>query len=149
MTPGGAPSTGRIGTGRIGTGRIGTGRIGTGRIEIRDLRAFGVHGALSHERERAQPFSVDLDAWFDVSTAAGSDRLTDTVDYGTLAEAVAEVVSGTSFALLEALAAAITRRVLEGERRVTRVEIVVRKMRPPVAVDVGSVGVRLVHVRRP
>jgi 7,8-dihydroneopterin aldolase/epimerase/oxygenase len=126
-----------------------TGRIETGRIEIRDLRAFGLHGVLPHERQRAQPFSVDLDAWFDVSVAAGSDDLSDTVDYGALAEGVAEVVSGTSFGLLEALAAAITRRVLEGEPRVTRVEVVVRKLRAPVAVDVGSVGVRLVHVRRP
>ncbi len=120
----------------------------TGRIEIRDLRAFGVHGVLAHERERAQPFSVDVDAWFDVSAAAASDALGDTVDYGALASAVADVVSGASFALLEALAAAISRRVLDEEPRVTRVEVTVRKMRPPVDVDVGSVGVRVVDVRR-
>lgn len=126
-----------------------TGRIETGRIEIRDLRAFGVHGVLPHERERAQPFSVDLETWFDVSAAAASDDLCDTVDYGALAQAVAGVVTGTSFALLEALAAAIARRVLDDEPRVTRVEVVVRKLRPPVAVDLGSVGVRLVDVRRP
>ncbi len=125
------------------------GRIGTGRIEIRELRAFGVHGVLPHERERAQPFSVDLDVWFDVSAAASSDDLSDTVDYGALAQTVAGIVTGASFALLEALAAAITRRVLDDDPRVTRVEVVVRKVRPPVAVDVGSVGVRLVDVRRP
>lgn len=120
----------------------------TGRIEIRDLRAFGVHGVLDHERERAQPFSVDVDASLDVSSAAESDALGDTVDYGALASAVAAVVRETSFALLEALAAAIARRVLAEDSRVTRVEVVVRKMRPPVAVDVGSVGVRVVDVRR-
>jgi len=126
----------------------GSGPIGTGRIEIRDLRAFGVHGVLPHEHERSQPFSVDLDAWFDISTAARSDELSDTVDYGALATAVAGTISETSFALLEALAAAIARRVLDDAPRVTRVEVVVRKMRPPIAVDVGSVGVRLVDVRR-
>ncbi len=121
----------------------------TGRIEIRDLRAFGLHGVLPHERERAQPFSVDLDAYFDVSPASASDALADTVDYGALVQQVAEVVSGTSFSLLEALAAAVARRVLDDEPRVARVEVVVRKMRPPVDVDVGSVGVRVVDVRRP
>jgi dihydroneopterin aldolase len=119
----------------------------TGRIEIRDLRAFGLHGVLPHERERAQPFSVDLDAYFDVSPAAASDALADTVDYGALVQQVAEVVCGTSFSLLEALAAAVARRVLDDDR-VARVEVVVRKMRPPVDVDVGSVGVRVVDVRR-
>lgn len=121
----------------------------TGRIEIRDLRAFGVHGVLPHEREREQPFSVDVDASFDAGPAAESDALGDTVDYGALTSAVAAVVSGTSFALLESLASAIAHRVLHDEPRVTRVEVAVRKMRPPVAVDVGSVGVRVVDVRRP
>lgn len=119
----------------------------TGRIEIRDLRALGLHGVLPHERERAQPFSVDLDAYFDVSPASASDALADTVDYGALVQQVAQVVSGTSFSLLEALAAAICRRVLD-DPRVARVEVVVRKMRPPVDVDVGSIGVRVVDVRR-
>ena len=126
-----------------------TGAPSTGRIEIRDLRAFGVHGVLPEERERAQPFSVDLDAYVDVSPAAASDALADTVDYGALVRRVAEVVSGTSYSLLEALAAAICRRVLDDDPRVARVEVAVRKMRPPVAVDVGSVGVRVVDVRRP
>lgn len=121
----------------------------TGRIEIRDLRAFGVHGVLPQERERAQPFSVDVEADLDVSAAARSDDLSETVDYGALAMAVEDVVARSSFALLEALAAAIARRVLDDQPRVTRVEVVVRKVRPPVAVDMGSVGVRLVDVRPP
>jgi dihydroneopterin aldolase len=121
---------------------------GRGRIEIRDLRAFGVHGVLPHEREGAQPFSIDLDATFDARAAAASDDLSDTVDYGALSAAVAAVVTGTSFQLLEALAAAIARRVLDEAPRVTRVEVVVRKLRPPVSVDVGSIGVRFADERR-
>jgi dihydroneopterin aldolase len=120
----------------------------TGRIEIRDLRALGVHGALPHERLRAQPFSVDIDASFDAAAAAGSDALGDTVDYGAVASSAAGVVSRTSFALLEALAATIARQVLDDHPRVTRVEVVVRKVRPPVDADVGSVGVRVVDERR-
>ncbi|MDA8075815.1 MAG: dihydroneopterin aldolase [Actinomycetota bacterium] len=121
----------------------------TGRIEIRDLRVLGVHGVLPHERMRAQPFSVDVDASFDVAAAAESDALGDTVDYGAVASSAAGVVSHRSFALMEALAAAIARQVLDEHPRVTRAEVVVRKVRPPVDVDVGSVGVRVVDERRP
>jgi dihydroneopterin aldolase len=120
----------------------------TGAICVRDLRALGVHGVLAHEQEHAQPFSVDVDAFFDVDAAARSDALADTVDYGALVGAVEAVVTATSFRLLEALAAAIARRVLDEHRQVTRVEVVVRKVRPPVAVDVGSIAVRVVDDRR-
>ncbi|MDA8312381.1 MAG: dihydroneopterin aldolase [Actinomycetota bacterium] len=120
----------------------------TGRLEIRDLRALGVHGVLAHEREQAQPFSVDVDAFLDVAAAAGSDELGETVDYGALAAAVENVVAGTSFRLLEALAAAIARRVLDDHPAVARVEVVVRKVRPPIALDVGSIGVRVAQTRR-
>ena len=74
------------------------------RIEIRDLRLLGVHGVLPEERERAQPFSVDIVAWVDMAAAQESDALVDTVDYGALAQVAADVVSTHSFALVEALA---------------------------------------------
>lgn len=119
----------------------------TGRIEIRDLRALGVHGVLPVERERRQPFSVDVDAWLDVAGASASDALGDTVDYGALATLVATVVQETSFSLLEALAAEIARRILTEHPRIERVGVTLRKMRPPVELDVGSLGVHVVHDR--
>ena len=54
----------------------------TDRVEIGDLRVLGVHGVLPEERERAQPFSVDIVAWVDTEAAQQSDDLADTVDYG-------------------------------------------------------------------
>lgn len=120
----------------------------TGRIEIRDLRALGVCGVLGHEREAPQPLSVDVSASFDVSPAASSDALGDTVDYGALAHLVAATVEESSFFLLEALAGEIARRVLDAEPQVERVEVAVRKLRPPVPVDVGSIGVHVVDARR-
>ena len=50
------------------------------RIEIRDLRVLGVHGVLPEERDRAQPFAVDIVAWVDTTAAQKSDDLADTVD---------------------------------------------------------------------
>ena len=51
------------------------------RIELRGLRAMGVHGAFPEERRQAQPFEIDVDVESDLSTAGRSDQLRDTVDY--------------------------------------------------------------------
>lgn len=113
------------------------------RIEVRALRVVATHGALPEERERAQPFELDLDVWVDTGAAGASDQLTDTVDYGTVVERVAALVRDTSFTLLEALAEAVALAVSEVDARVERVAVTVRKLRPPIGEDVGSVGVRL------
>jgi dihydroneopterin aldolase len=114
------------------------------RIELRGLRVVGTHGVLPEEQSRAQPFEVDLDLEADLGPAGRSDRLADTVDYGALAEQVAAVVSGERHALLERLAARIADTVLD-DRRVTSVTVTLRKLRPPVPVDMASAGVRVVR----
>ena len=116
------------------------------RIELRGLRLLGVHGALDEERGRAQPFEVDLDVEADLAAAARSDDLSDTVDYGALVEAMARVVGSERYALLESLAERIAEVALADER-VQAVSVAVRKLRPPVAADLGTAGVRITRVR--
>ncbi len=113
------------------------------RIEIRDLRVTGIHGVLPEERDRAQPFSVDIVAWVDMEAAQHSDDLVDTVDYGALAQAAADVVGGRSYRLLEALGGRLASALLIVDPRLEAVEVAVRKLRPPLALDVGSTGVRV------
>jgi dihydroneopterin aldolase len=117
---------------------------GTGdRIRLRALRVVGTHGVLAEEQERAQPFEVDLDLSVDLALAAVTDRLSDTVDYGEVARTASVVVSERSFALLEALAGAVAEAVLASDIRITYVTVHLRKLRPPVPLDLGSVGVRI------
>jgi dihydroneopterin aldolase/2-amino-4-hydroxy-6-hydroxymethyldihydropteridine diphosphokinase len=121
------------------------------RIEIRGIRALGVHGALPSEQDQPQPFELDLLLEADLEPAGCSDDLATTVDYGRVAVEVCAVVASERHQLLESLAASVARCVL-AEERVVAVTVVVRKLRPPVPVDVGSVGVRITrrldHVRR-
>lgn len=112
------------------------------RIELRGLRVVGTHGALAEEQVRAQPFEVDLDVELDLSTAGRTDALDDTLDYGGLADRVTSIVASERHVLLEKLATRIADEVLHDER-VTAVEVVVRKLRPPVPVDLDTAGVRL------
>jgi dihydroneopterin aldolase len=111
-------------------------------IQLRGLRAVGTHGVLPEERQRAQPFEVDIDIAADLSEAGRSDALADTVDYAAIADLVAAEVAGRHADLLEHLADRIAGRVLAaGGRRVTSVSVTVRKLRPPLPLDLSSVSV--------
>ncbi len=118
-----------------------------GRIEIRSLRVVATHGALLEERERPQPFELDIDLELDTGPAAHSDRLEDTVDYGAAAVRAAELVRSTSFLLLEALAAALAAAMVGLDERVLAAHVTVRKLRPPIQEDIASVGVRVTRRR--
>ena len=113
-------------------------------IQLRGLRVVGTHGALPEEKHRAQPFEIDLDLAVDLGLAVASDRLADTVDYAGVADRAAAIVSGpTSYELLEALAGAIAVATLASDLRIVAVTVGVRKLQPPLAVDIATVGVRI------
>ena len=118
------------------------------RIEIRDLRVVGVHGVLPEERERAQPFSLDIVAWVDMA-AAQCERVTRWPIRSTY-EAPwprrrptwwRSVPSNCSKPWPGRLADAL----LVTDPRLRAVEVTVRKLRPPLALDLASTGVRLLR----
>ena len=110
------------------------------RIELRGLRVVGTHGVLPEEKQRPQPFEVDLDVEADLRNAGASDRLEDTVDYGALAEHVTSIVSNERHALIERLAERIAECVL-ADPRAMAVTVTVRKLRPPVPVTLETAAV--------
>jgi dihydroneopterin aldolase len=112
------------------------------RIEIRGLRLLGAHGALPGEQEQAQLFEIDLDVEVDAGIPGKSDDLADALDYGTVVEIAARTVVDSHFQLLEALAEALAARVL-GHGGASAVTVGVRKLRPPIAADLASVGIRI------
>jgi len=116
-------------------------------IEIRGLRVLGTHGALPHEQLAPQPFEIDLRLEADLAPAGASDHLADTIDYGVVVDRVVGLVAGERFALLEALATSVTDAVLAIDGRLSAVTLTLRKMRPPLAADVSSVGVEMRRVR--
>lgn len=86
------------------------------RIALRNVRAHGRHGANLGERDREQPFDIDLVVELDASDAERTDDLSDTIDYAALHRRLVTLVSDTSFALLERLGAALLDAVFENER---------------------------------
>ena len=114
-------------------------------IEVRGIRAVGVIGVLPEEKERAQPFEVDLVIDCDLAEAGATDDLGATVNYGHAASRAVAVITGETHELLERVAQRIAEEVLAMDRA-EAVEVTVKKLRPPVAFDADFTAVR---IRRP
>jgi len=120
------------------------------RLALRNMRFQARHGVLPHEKTDAQPFEVDLVLHADLSAAARTDALADTVDYAALFDLVRAIVTGPSFDLVEALADAVARAVLTATDPglVDAVEVRVRKPQAPIDGDLDTVEAALLR-RRP
>ena len=112
------------------------------RITLRGMRFLGRHGVELEERMEPQPFDVDVILRGDLSAAAASDDLADTVDYSAVFTLVGEVVEGRSYRLIEALAGAIADAVLAAQP-IDDVEVRVRKPTAPLPGAFETVEVRL------
>jgi dihydroneopterin aldolase len=91
-------------------------------------------------------FVVDLELAVDLAAAGRTDDLDQTVDYGSLAGRVAEVVGGRSRNLLEAVAEDVAQLVLADER-VRQVRVRVAKPQAPLPVD-AAVAVEITRDRQ-
>ncbi|MEM9036119.1 MAG: 2-amino-4-hydroxy-6-hydroxymethyldihydropteridine diphosphokinase [Actinomycetota bacterium] len=116
------------------------------RIELRAIRAVGTIGVLPEEQARPQPFEIDLVLEVDARSAGRTDDLEQSVDYGVAIALAVKVIEQEETLLLERVATRITEEIL-GLARVDAVEVVVRKLRPPVPEDIASTGVRIRRTR--
>jgi dihydroneopterin aldolase len=117
------------------------------RIELRGLHLAGIVGVLAHEQAQPQPLEVDIDVRLDLHAAGQEDDLGATVDYGALCAVAEQVVSTTRYALLEALADHLASALLAVDPRIDAVTLAVRKLRPPVAQQLSTSGVRITRER--
>lgn len=116
------------------------------RIALRGIEVFGHHGVLAHERELGQAFLIDAELELDLAPAGTSDDLGDTVDYGALAGALADVVRDERHDLIERLATRLC-EVCLGDRRVTAATVTVHKPHAPVPVPLADVTVTVRRTR--
>ncbi len=110
------------------------------RIALTGLRVRGFHGVFPQERRDGQEFVVDAVLSLDVTGAAATDDLASTVDYGSLAQRLADVVAGEPVNLLETLAGRLA-DVCLADPRVTAVEVTVHKPHAPIPLSFDDVSV--------
>jgi dihydroneopterin aldolase len=117
------------------------------RIRLTGLRVFGYHGVYPDERRDGQDFVVDADLELDTVPAAVSDDVADTVHYGELASALAQVVAGPPVDLLETLAQRLA-DVCLADPRVQAATVTIHKPQAPIPHEFADVAVTIRRTRR-
>ena len=112
------------------------------RLVVRGLTVRGHHGVFEHERRDGQEFVIDLVLGVDTGTAARSDDLQDTVDYGTLVEEVRTAVTDDPVDLIETLAQRIADVCLRNAL-VETVEVTVHKPHAPIEATFDDVALTI------
>ncbi len=126
--------------------RPAAGRDTTDRLAVRGIEAVGRHGVLDFERRDGQVFAVDLVLGLDTRSAARSDDLRDTVDYGTLVAQVKKAIETDPVNLIETLAERISGICL-ADTRVQWSEVTVHKPDAPIDATFADVALTILRSR--
>lgn len=117
-----------------------------GKIKLNNIRLHAWHGCLKEESIIGSDYSVDVEVEGQLSSAATTDKLSDTIDYVHLNNIVKEEMAVKS-KLLENVAQRILNRIFEEIALVYWAQICVSKINPPIGGDVESVTVCLAQER--
>ena len=82
-------------------------------VYIRDLKIETVIGIYDWERETLQTLRFDLEMDWDIRQAAQSDDISNTLDYGAVANVLVEFVANSRYLLIERLAEEVAQLLLK------------------------------------
>ena len=116
------------------------------RIFINGLALHAYHGVMAHEAKVGQTFTIDLDLDIDLSDAARSDKIADTVSYDTVVDARAQAFCAQRYRLVEAAAGA-SPMLFSQLSRASLGPVTIHKPHAPIAATFSDVGVTLVRRR--
>ena len=118
----------------------------TDELTVRGIECFGHHGVFEFEKREGQIFVIDLTLGLDTSTAAASDDLRDTVDYGSLVASVKAAVEKDPVDLIETLAQRIADICLT-DARVKWARVCVHKPDAPIDATFSDVTLMITRKR--
>ncbi|WP_418908016.1 2-amino-4-hydroxy-6-hydroxymethyldihydropteridine diphosphokinase [Glutamicibacter endophyticus] len=113
------------------------------RISIQGISATGYHGVFDHEKRDGQIFVVDVVLHTEITRAALSDNVADTVHYGEVSELVVAQIQAGPWDLIEKLAVQIAEAILVGYRSVRTVDVTVHKPQAPIPVPFSDVAIEI------
>ncbi len=101
-------------------------------IRILGAEIYARHGVGEAERSIGGRYSFDIDIEADISAAAASDHLEDTVNYQEAYELARDILTGTNRRLLESLVVAIADALLNRFPVAQSVTVRLRKLSVPI-----------------
>ena len=118
------------------------------RIFITGLSLHAYHGVMPHEAKVGQTFTIDLELDIDLSEAARTDKVVDTVSYDKVVDCASEAFCGQRFRLIEAAAGRVADAVLAAFARVQAIKVTIHTPHAPIAATFDDVGVVLLRGRK-
>lgn len=115
-------------------------------LSVAGIECFAHHGVFDFERREGQVFVVDLALGIDTSSAAQTDDLQDTVDYGTLVAKVKTAVEKDPVDLIETVAQRIADVCLL-DARVQWAQVTIHKPQAPIEAKFADVTLTITRRR--
>lgn len=116
------------------------------KIWIRGLRVFAYHGVNPEEKEKGQPFELDVALGVDLHKPGATDDLHDTVNYSKVSKRIVAVMLAQKDDLIERAASRVAETILK-EFPVDEVTVCLKKPRAPIAADFDYVAVEITRRR--
>lgn len=116
------------------------------RVGLKGMLFYAYHGTSREEQATGRRYEVDCDCWLDTRNSAATDRITQTIDYTTIYERTAAIMTGTPVTLIETLAEQIASSMLSSSM-VEAVTVCVRKLHPPINGQVEAAEVEIHRTR--
>jgi dihydroneopterin aldolase len=110
------------------------------KVFIKGLVLYSLIGVYDFERHAKQRLILDIEIDANLKLAGCSDNVTDTLDYGAIAERLAQIASRSSYQLLEALGEEMVNMILS-DFNVSAVSLTINK--PDILDNVEGVGIVL------
>jgi dihydroneopterin aldolase len=114
------------------------------KVIIQGLTLYALIGVYDFERHQKQRVMADVVLYTNLTEAAVSDDVSDTLDYGKVAERLAQIAEASSYKLLEALAKQMIDTVF-AEFAVNALELQLSK--PDILDNAQNVGVSFYRER--
>jgi dihydroneopterin aldolase len=113
------------------------------RMMLKRMVFYGYHGVYPEENKLGQKYIVDLDLRLDLSRAAQSDDVEDTINYAEIHAVVKAIVEGAPVKLIETLTEKIASALLGTYTSIIKATVSVTKPNPPFDITFDGVTVEL------
>jgi dihydroneopterin aldolase len=114
-----------------------------GKVVISQLELHAYHGWHPHEGEFGQPYTIDLELLTDLTLPAGSDHLSDALDYGIIVATTRRIFTEKRHKLVESAGVELAKGLLVQFPEVDEVFVRVLKLKPPIPERIAAAGVEL------
>ncbi len=117
------------------------------KIIIKGLRIYAYHGVNPEEKEKGQPFELDITMYLPLNIPGKTDNVEDTVSYAKAVKTIRRIFSEQKHDLLEKAASSVAESLLEEYPLIQKTVILLKKPRAPISADFEYVAVEISQER--